>query len=265
VLLHRVLFEHLPTMTSSLHPNSIFHFTSFSGVKGILESSTFLPSYSREVLLGPKTIHRREFGIPLVCFCDIRLADLHKHMFAYGSFGIGLTKVWATNNNISPVTYLSEKGDFLPTYLEAQQDLGQYVLNQPAGHPLVATHHKFFSALDYAKNYESTLYRHNKPPRHNFRFADEREWRYIARIAPLFPAQIAATRINSKKKKSNENKTVSHLGLQFQAQDVTFIVVKGESSISNMIRVIERTNFSDIEKSMLKTRIVSVERLKADA
>lgn len=62
-------------MAKSLYPNILFHFTNKEGLFGIL-SSTFRVSYARELIIGPND--RREIGIPMASFCDLKLSELNK-------------------------------------------------------------------------------------------------------------------------------------------------------------------------------------------
>lgn len=74
------------------YPDILFHFTSGSGLRGILKEG-FQPSYALEKIVAQS--QERNFAVPMVSFCDLRLSELPFHMKKYGRFGIGLTKVWA--------------------------------------------------------------------------------------------------------------------------------------------------------------------------
>ena len=83
-----------------LYPEILFHFTTKESLYEIL-NSTFKVSYAREKIIGPKL--KREFGVPMVSFCDLRLSELKAHINKYGNYGIGLTKEWANRNGLNPV------------------------------------------------------------------------------------------------------------------------------------------------------------------
>ncbi|QHQ25860.1 abortive infection system antitoxin AbiGi family protein [Pectobacterium parvum] len=94
-------------MSKSLYPTTLFHFTkSKRAFNNIIKSSFFKVSYARETIKGPTS--KREFGIPMISFCDIRLSQLEKHTNSYGRFGIGLSKEWAVKNGLNPVVYMSD-------------------------------------------------------------------------------------------------------------------------------------------------------------
>ncbi|MED8860686.1 abortive infection system antitoxin AbiGi family protein, partial [Escherichia marmotae] len=104
----------------SLHPKILFHFTDKDGLLNILEH-TFKISYARERIQGKNEI--REFGIPMVSFCDIKLSDLKDHIDKYGDYGIGLNKAWANSKGLNPVWYVSKNSEFPDAFTSALNSL----------------------------------------------------------------------------------------------------------------------------------------------
>ncbi|MBA3071804.1 MAG: hypothetical protein FP829_06570, partial [Nitrospirae bacterium] len=90
----------------NISTNTVFHFTSWSNLFGILKNN-FLPKYSTETvhLFGATSV---EIAIPMVSFCDIPLSQIKEHVQDYGSYGIGMTKSWAFKNGLNPVIYLKK-------------------------------------------------------------------------------------------------------------------------------------------------------------
>ena len=83
-----------------LSPSTLFHFTSKSGLKGILKDN-FKLKYCLE-----KINHREkpvEIAIPMVSFCDIKISEIKEHIEKYGYYGIGLSKKWAFEKGLNPV------------------------------------------------------------------------------------------------------------------------------------------------------------------
>ena len=46
---------------------------------------------------------------PMVCFCDLPLSLIRRHLKEYGHFGIGLDKKWGLKNGVAPVIYTHAK------------------------------------------------------------------------------------------------------------------------------------------------------------
>jgi len=109
----------------------------------------------------------------MVCFCDLPLSLILKHLDEYGKFGIGLTKEWGLRNGVAPVTY---------THSRARTR--QYTLRLIAK---VAKHQDSTAVNDlelltaYTKPFRGTEWRRRrkKKVKHNVQFYDEREWRYV--------------------------------------------------------------------------------------
>jgi hypothetical protein len=99
---------------SSLYPDILFHFTKEQiNLFDILDSN-FKVSYAREKVEGLET--KREFAVPMVSFCDLKLSELKVHMGNYGNFGIGLTKEWANRNGLNPVMYINKYCPFTDNF-----------------------------------------------------------------------------------------------------------------------------------------------------
>src|ERR1035437_3707797 len=98
-------------MSENISSNVLFHFTkSLENIVDILTSG-FYPHYCPEYLFGPLHIAAASSGMPpahaapMVCFCDLPLSLIRKHLDEYGQFGIGLNKKWRINNGVTPVFY----------------------------------------------------------------------------------------------------------------------------------------------------------------
>lgn len=102
-----------------LSSNTLFHFTgNLENIIGILENN-FKPSYGIETIyLGGAPF---KLAYPMVCFCDIPLSQIRKHIKVYGPYGIGLSKDWGIRLGLNPVLYL-EKNSSLSNYIDEISD-----------------------------------------------------------------------------------------------------------------------------------------------
>src|SRR5260370_37777432 len=98
-------------MSENISSNVLFHITPrLSYLKDIL-SSGFHPRYCPEYIIGADqdlAASRREIpsqAAPMVCFCDLPLSLIGRHLREYGQFGIGLTKDWGMKHGVTPVFY----------------------------------------------------------------------------------------------------------------------------------------------------------------
>ncbi|MEH3415220.1 abortive infection system antitoxin AbiGi family protein [Phytobacter diazotrophicus] len=250
----------------SLHPEILFHFTDRDGLLKILEH-TFKISYARERIQGRN--ETREFGIPMVSFCDIKLSDLKDHIDKYGDYGIGLNKSWANSKGLNPVWYVNKNSEFPDGFTSAlnalyrQMDL---IIDDKEHKEFNKNYMKFMDTYRYLKNYEGDLKRSGFEVE-NYRFADEKEWRFVPSIneediLPLVPI----TRIRTKQQKKEYNDKISHLHLSFEPKDIKYIIVKNDNDILDIINHLKivKNRFSPDEVMQLQTRILTTEQIKTD-
>src|ERR1700722_14296147 len=93
-------------MDINLSANSLFHFTEKrADLISILKNGLYV-RYSLENYQGLiEEKEEEEVNLPMVCFCDIPLSQVKRHITTYGSYAIGLTKKWGIKNKINPVIY----------------------------------------------------------------------------------------------------------------------------------------------------------------
>lgn len=249
----------------SLYPSTLFHFTNQEGLFGILERN-FRLSYSRERIRGPQS--ERELAVPMVSFCDLRLSELFQHMSKYGEYGIGLSKAWAYRSGLNPVFYMSSgcpatdrllgaiNGLF--QVLESQQDLESYRM---AREP----YNDVMNLLRYVKNYEGTLARRHKTFE-DYRFADEREWRYVPPWADCRYPILNVSHLNTREGKAQANQWVAELHLDFEPEDIKYIVVRFDRQRLGMLEHLKRVKmrFADDDVRRLSSRILTADQIRDD-
>ncbi|WP_405225610.1 abortive infection system antitoxin AbiGi family protein [Dokdonia sp. Asnod1-B02] len=120
----------------------------------------------------------------------------------------------------------------------------------------------------YFKIYEGELTRKGKTI-HNYRFADEREWRYTPKMRgnKNFKDWLLAQNYDTTEKKKAENAKLVNERLYFNANQILYIIVKEESEINeiiNHIKSVKGKNYTMDEVDRLTTRILSCERIIND-
>lgn len=269
-------------MSSSLYPTTLFHFTQeMETLISILDASHFKISFAREFIQGPKT--NRNFGIPMVSFCDIRLTQLTQHTISYGHYGIGLTKKWADANKLNPVIYMNKNSHVFDNYnselrkLKAEKMRIINALEQSKSSESQArlkneqrkfdeftkNYKRLIDPLRYMKNYQATLHRRSGTEIPNYIFADEREWRYVPAVDDSIGKPVIAARKNiaSAEGKAKYNEFYKDHYLNFSLNDIAYIIVKYERDVKPMM------NFLSSKygiKNKIITRILSTELIAND-
>lgn len=92
----------------AISANALFHFTSFSNLKRILECNYFQARYSEEHI----SIRTDEitYYVPMCCFCDIPLTQIKEHIEDYDGYAIGMSKEWGIGHGLNPVFYVNPYG-----------------------------------------------------------------------------------------------------------------------------------------------------------
>lgn len=168
---------------NSLYPSTLFHFTEKQWLFEILKNN-FRISYAREKITAPN--NETEFAVPMVSFCDIKLAEIKYFIQkGYRNFGIGLTKEWANRNGLNPVLYLNKDSNIADNLIEGVEGMYNHIdrLNDFEEITEITKHYNsLMNMYRYVKNYEGKLIRNGRLKDKNYRYADEREWRYVPPI-----------------------------------------------------------------------------------
>lgn len=245
----------------SLSSNTIIHFTKTSdALKGILQEN-FKIKYCLESIFLDSDL---DYAAPMVSFCDIPLSQIKDHIGKYGAYGIGLTKEWAQKNKLNPVIYMQANSllakSINENYLEITTD--EFV----EWKTLSTNQKNWLNILRYVKNYEADLSRGGEVIK-NYRFSDEREWRYSPTYEDCIEMAINADAYKSEEQKNIINKGIENLRLEFEPNDIKYIIIERESEISEFLEILKKSkgnkySYNDVERLM--TRIITSEQIKTD-
>ena len=157
---------------ASISANTLFHFTSDDNLLGIL-SDEFIPRYCVEWQFYRERPMRR--AIPMVCFCDIPLSQIGKHMRYYGRYGIGMKKSWAMEHKLNPVLYMERRSALAHTFDKLLAENFSRLGNPEEVDWKIRDAAVYL--MSYMKPYSGDQVRNGKTERR--RFYDEREWRFV--------------------------------------------------------------------------------------
>lgn len=251
---------------SILSPNTLFHFTSsLNNLIGILKD-TFYPRYCYDefALVDNDSQRFIEDAIPMVCFCDIPLSLSINHINTYGQYGLGMTKEWGLRKGLNPVIYFNKNSHLAIKFSVLTNEL-IWKRTLPA--------QAFHEIMGYIKPYEGTLYRNGRDVKENVRFYDEHEWRYVPDRSILSDNGIETSLqrhiyLNQKAlREANHKLEMEATRLSFNADDIKYIIIKGEDQINIMItriRDIKGSRYNKDTVDKLVSRIITVRQLKED-
>jgi hypothetical protein len=238
-------------------PSTLFHFTNKNSLKSILKGY-FKLKYCLEIIYQNKK--NIEIAIPMVSFCDIKIAQISEHMEKYGKYGIGLSKDWANRNQINPVYYLNKGTIFSNRLIDSIR-----VISKEERIPY-ETRLDLVNIIRYAKTYEGNL-RRNNTIIENYRFADEREWRFVPHDTKEFSFLLIKDEYDTAEKRRDQNDKLRNQKLTFEPNDILYIILEKDEEIDEFIKHIEslkEIRYLESDISRLMTRILTYERISND-
>lgn len=218
-----------------LSSNTLLHQTDYNGLMGIIKTKGFKLSYSLENIVSNYPVNFN-YAFPMVSFSDIPFSELNAHLYKYGGFSIGMKREWIIRKGFNPVCYYSKDCSVLERiiqqynyyFIEGKGDARQNLKdNEYIDYKL------FITQLAYTKNYEGYL-KTKKKEYSNYRFSDEREWRFIPQIESL-NGELLNFIINSDEYKNNKQLHLDDIQnpvIDFDIDDIRYIIVDKEYQIA---------------------------------
>lgn len=245
-------------MSNLLSANSLIHLTnSMESLRGIL-NGYFKVKYCVE------KIHTKSGSIngayPMVCFSDIPISQINNHVDSYGEYGIGMKKDWAISKGLNPVFYVEKNSD-LASYV--RKVLPKYLSKEPT--KFDEQEKELFEMVRYMKNYQNDLIRGERIIK-NYRFYNEREWRFVPSFE-IAQQYVNIKNYNTDEKKEIANSSIKDLKLEFEPNDIKYLIVPTENDILEVIEILRKilgNKFPLDEIEKLYTRIITVEQIRED-
>lgn len=120
--------------------------------------------------------------------------------------------------------------------------------------------------LTFCKNYEGPLKR-GKVRSDNYRFYDEKEWRYVANKKEIGAAPYIIHTSLYNLNKSNYNKQLENCYLKFSHKDISYIIVDNENEIPEILNLLHDI-YEDIcttkDLKILTTKILTKNQIYND-
>lgn len=261
----------------SLSSSGIFHFTKSSENLLSILKGKFYGSRCKEILNhgGEKV----PLYVPMISFCDMQLNQYIKMKTIYGRYGIGLSRAWAIKNKLNPVLYIDKTSNLIDNFIKALNAsqttvavAGTILASNKTPEGILVTQNLNDSvsyliySLYHTKHYEDDLVR-KEGTINNYRFYDEREWRYI----PEFDCAVCQLKMTEAEyiawrgPEDQPKPTLPEVELTFLAEDIEFILVKEDSEIGPMMAEIDKLDaafFAGSARETLKTKIISFDRIE---
>lgn len=257
-----------PHTPSDIQADSLFTFTTkLEYLLTYIKETCLYPRYCDEDIRYLRIDDIEKICIPMKCFCDINLHRIKHHMDWYGSYGIAFSKQWGLDKGIQPIHYINAKSalckDFSLAFNSAiKKDVG----NKTSIDTILSNY--LLHNLFYLKPYEGLL-RNRKSEKLEVKcFTEESEWRFIPNLSGTNYPQVIYDEVivNSSVmgKLSNSLMALPAARLNFDYSDIKYIIVQGESELSEIWSLLDTINLSKNEKYHLLSKIIVWETSKGD-
>lgn len=272
----------------ALSAQTLFHFTKFQHLKSILKAKAFYPRLSFEAFMN---MEDQIVAFPMVCFCDIPLSQIYFHAIEYDRNGIGLNKEWGIKNGLNPAFYLQKESFPTKIIQEANKDIRKEIFAHPAEIAHLRTDDsnlmvRFYELAAFfkprqGKTWEKKLNDFKKVSKRSqkdkvINFYNEREWRFVPDIVRYESSRSVKVNFRhlrdfyqnnvfQEKKFEQSNAPFKENKLEFSVSDLKYLIVSRVSDIGHLARFIsELNNYTNEEKSILTSKIISLKQIQED-
>lgn len=206
-----------------LSSNILWHQTNEEGFYAILESKKLRYSYCLERIIP--LFRLAPIAFPMISVSDYPLSEIGNNKWAYGNYCIGFKQDWGVKAGFSPVTYCSLGSRGL--------QILNYLLDDGLKNDIQSRFGAVMYLFAYMKFVQAPLVTKHKKFK-NYRFYDEREWRVVPYITETDNSELYPF-INEDGykdfKKKNNNSSLLEIGVDFQYDDIHYIIVEKEKDI----------------------------------
>ena len=263
-----------------LSSETLFHFVSEKRHLIDILNNNFRPRYvvERFPFLDNEM---KEMGIPMLCFCDIRLSNVDEHTDWYGEYGIGMKSTWATKNGMTPVQYYNKESYLVKELGSGISKLKETFINANKDDLESSTitdyYFSIFMNVWYMKEYKGKQWKWKTEKEILKKFYDEKEWRYIPKLSELkgmknsLPITLLGKQVENIKSDSIYKEQINgiirqSLSLNFNPDDISNIIIAKESERLEFINALKRSKekYNKDEITILTSKIISLEQIKND-
>ena len=259
----------------TISSNTLFHFTDEIGnVINILKEG-FKPHFCLEDLnfvLPDEPTGDLEHAIPMVCFCDVPLSQSKTHREIYGNYGIGLSKEWGEQNNISPVLYAYQESAITDTIMRMWIEVSNFKTlggQQDADDPVNRFYDYIYGVYCFTKPYKGKKWMnkdkdYSKEP---VRFYDDREWRFVPMREDRFEYGLSKKEFLNISERNKYNRELwKQTVLCFEPSDVRYIIVSNADEIVRIITETEKImdGYNQADITLLSSKVISAEQIDED-
>lgn len=202
----------------------------------------------------------------MISFCDIPLSRITNHNKVYGKYGIGMSMEWANANGLNPILYLHKNSLLSLSILTIGDSIMEADKQYNDDKNLEKSFDAYYQVFQYVKNYRGSYYTKDGSSIDNYKYYDEREWRYVVPTSDE-NMMVKKEEYDNWRGDSKNKPLLTEYNLQIRAKDIKYIIVEKDDEIHTVIDWIGKTELlapSELEKQDLISRITSLQQIIED-
>lgn len=246
--------NYIPPMQSA---DTLFHFVDkLDYLLPIIEKLAIIPRYCTEDI-DYLDIGMKKIAYPMLCFCDINLHKMQKHIENYGGYGIAFSKEWGIANEIQPIQYVNVNAPLRKDFTQAFRE-SISAEEESSSQDFLLTQMYYFKAINGSmERNEETVYRN---------FTDECEWRYIPNVSIAgLPQAITEKDLFSKNLWNKALEVSNGCWLRFNVDDVKYIIIKDRTDFDAVASIINhKKNMESGSVDRLMSKILIWSDIRGD-
>lgn len=206
-----------------LSSNILWHQTNENGFFEILKSKKLRYSYCLERIIPEFKL--KPIAFPMISVSDYPLSEIGNNKWAYGNYCIGFKQSWGVKVGFSPVNYCSYGSRGMQVLNLLLDDALKNSIQSRLGAVMY-----LFAYMKFVQAPLVTKYKKFK----NYRFYDEREWRVVPYITETDNSELWPFYDEEgykEFKKENNGTSLLDIGIDFQYDDIHYIIVEKEDDI----------------------------------
>ena len=243
---------------STIQADTLFTFTpKLEFLIPYIKTKMISPRYCVEDISYLKIPKLKKIAFPMKCFCDINMHRLGVHLDWYGYYGLAFSKEWGMSRGIQPIQYINQnselRNDFTTAFSaalsapmtrkgSAQEKMKSFLLHE----------------LMYYKPYDGKMENRNTGKTEVKCFTDECEWRFVPNVTPAGFEQAFHGKmiVNAGvlEEISNSMAGIPEISLQFEYDDLKYIIVKTRADFEKLVK--EISDFDDSVQHELIAKIL---------
>ena len=242
--------------SSTIQADTLFTFTTkLKYLLPFIQEKMITPRYCVENIEYLKIKDLKSLAYPMRCFCDINMHRLDFHLQWYGYYGIAFKKEWGMSKGMQPIQYINPTSELCKDFSKAFS-AALKLQEGKASSPQTKIKNFLLHELMYYKPYEGKMENRNTKKIENKCFTDECEWRFIPNVSIADFPQVLHNEKVVLQEFNEALKGLPSVSLQFEYDDVKYIIVKTQEDFNILIQEIEKLEIDTLEKNKLISKII---------